>query len=95
MDDRPRGDGEPLQEGVRTRRRRHEFWQREGERPLARNLALIGSLGALIVVPTLVGMFIGRWLDRTLDAGVFWTVSLLFGGLCAGCYMAWKRIDVE
>ena len=30
--------------------------------PLGRNLAMVGVLGWLIVAPTLLGMFIGRWL---------------------------------
>jgi ATP synthase protein I len=86
-------NGHSLAEPVRRRRARHERWRREGERPLGHNLALIGVLGWLVVTPTLLGIFIGRWLDRTAESGIFWTVSLLFLGLCLGCWLAWKRVN--
>jgi ATP synthase protein I len=82
-----------LAEPVRRRRARRERWRREGERPLGHNLAMIGVLGWLVVTPTLIGVFIGRWLDRAADSGIFWTVSLLFAGLCIGCWLAWKRMN--
>jgi ATP synthase protein I len=78
---------------VRRQRARRERWRREGERPLGHNLALIGVLGWLVVTPTLIGIFVGRWLDHTADSGIFWTVSLLFAGLCLGCWLAWKRVN--
>ena len=40
-----------LAEPVRRRRARRERWQREGERPLGHNLAMIGVLGWLVVTP--------------------------------------------
>jgi len=85
-------DGNSLAEPVRRRSARRERWRREGERPLGHNLAMIGVLGWLVVTPTLIGILIGRWLDRVAESGIFWTVSLLFAGLCLGCWLAWKRI---
>jgi ATP synthase protein I len=88
-----RGDHpERLDEAVRQRRGRVEQWQREGERSIGRNLAMIGALGWTIVTPTIIGIFVGRWLDRSLGSGIFWTLGLLFAGLVAGCSMAWKRM---
>jgi ATP synthase protein I len=86
-------DGNSLAEPVRRRSARRERWRREGERPLGHNLAMIGVLGWLVVTPTLIGIFIGRWLDRVAESGIFWTVSLLFAGLCVGCWLAWRRVD--
>ena len=82
-----------LAEPVRRQRARRERWRREGERPLGHNLAMIGVLGWLVVTPTLIGIFIGRWLDRIAESGIFWTVSLLFAGLCLGCWLAWRRVN--
>ncbi|AWK88186.1 AtpZ/AtpI family protein [Azospirillum thermophilum] len=95
--------GRRLAEPVRRHRERRERWLATGERPMARNLALIGALGWLVVTPTLLGLFAGRWLDRSLGGppgggegpGIFWTVSLLFAGLVLGCRMAWDRIHRE
>ena len=86
---------ERLDEAVRLRRRRRERWQREGERSIAQNLALIGTLGWTIVTPILVGIFAGRWLDRTFGSRIFWTLGLLVAGLALGCSLAWKRMHRE
>ena len=86
---------ECLDEAVRLRRGRQERWQREGERSVGRNLAMIGVLGWTIVTPTLIGVFAGRWLDRVFGSRVFWTLGLLVVGLALGCTLAWKRIHRE
>ena len=66
---------EKLGEAVKTRQERRELWAREGERSLGQNLAMIGVLGWTIVLPTLLGLFAGRWLDRTFHMGIFWTLG--------------------
>jgi len=86
---------EPLREAVRTRQERRARWQAEGERSLGRNLAMIGALGWTIVAPTLIGIFVGRWLDRLFGMGIFWTLGLLTAGLALGCSFAWKRMHSE
>jgi ATP synthase protein I len=88
-------EDDTLDEAVRTRRERVARWSREGERSVGRNLAMIGALGWIIVVPTLLGVFAGRWLDRHFASGIFWTLGLLVLGLAAGCWMAWKRMHKE
>ncbi|CAB3817369.1 AtpZ/AtpI family protein [Achromobacter pulmonis] len=86
---------ERLRQAVRTRRERRDRWQREGERSLGQNIAMIGALGWTIVAPTLLGILAGRWLDRICNSGVFWTLGLLVAGLAAGCALAWKRMHSE
>ena len=34
----------------------------------------------MIVVPMLIGVFAGRWLDRPFHSGLFWTAPLLMLG---------------
>jgi ATP synthase protein I len=82
-----------LARSVAQRAARRAFWQTHGERSLARNLAMIGALGWLVITPTLAGVFLGRWLDRRFNAGIFWTGALLVAGLVAGCAVAWRRIQ--
>jgi ATP synthase protein I len=84
-----------LGDAVRLREKRRARWRREGERSIGQNLAMIGVLGWSIVVPTLVGTFTGRWLDRHLGSGIFWTLGLLVAGLAVGCTLAWQRIHRE
>jgi len=83
---------ERLDQAIKLRRARRDRWQREGERSIGQNLAMIGALGWAIVTPTLLGIFIGRWLDRAFGSGIFWTLGLLFAGLVVGCSTAWKRM---
>lgn len=84
-----------LQRAVHLREERRERWQREGERSLWQNISMIGALGWLVVIPTLLGAFIGRWLDGIFDSGVFFSSGLIFVGVCIGCYLAWRRITKE
>ena len=75
---------------VRQHTQRHERAQREGEPSFGRYLAQVGVLGWTIVVPTLLGVFIGRWIDQRLGTGIFWTGPLLTAGLAFGCWVAWR-----
>jgi len=84
---------EKMEQAVRTRQARRDRWRREGERSLGQNLAMIGALGWTIVLPTLAGIFIGRWLDREFSSGIFWTLGLLMAGLAIGCTFAWNRMQ--
>lgn len=77
---------------VAERAARRAHWLAHGERSLAQNLAMIGALGWLVVTPTLAGVFLGRWLDRRLHGGLFWTGALLMSGLVLGCALAWRRV---
>ncbi len=86
---------ERLDEAVRLRRGRWERGQREGERSIGQNLAMIGTLGWTVVTPTLIGIFVGRWLDRTFASAIFWTLGLLVAGLALGCWLGWNRIHHE
>ena len=86
---------ERLDKTVRLRRSRRERWEREGERSIGQNLAMIGALGWTIVTPTVIGIFAGRWLDRSFGSGIFWTLGLLVAGLALGCTFAWERIHRE
>jgi ATP synthase protein I len=85
----------PLDRAVRTRRERRSRGQREARRPIGRDLAIVGAIGWTIVVPTLLGVFGGRWLDRRFHSGIFWTLGLLVAGLALGCSLAWQRLKRE
>jgi ATP synthase protein I len=75
---------------VRQQRQRRQDWLREGEPSMARFVGQIGVLGWIIVAPTLIGLFIGRWLDHRFSTGIFWSAPLLLVGVLIGCWSAWK-----
>jgi len=89
----PSPDDGPLDHAVHKERERKAT--SEPERSVAQNMSMLGALGAAIVLPMLLGIFAGRWLDHRFGTNVFWTLSLLFVGLVAGCAAAWKRISGE
>jgi ATP synthase protein I len=85
----PRHDEDPFVREVRRQAERARvsqrltFWQ---------GLGLIGSVGWLVALPTLLGAFLGRWIDRGAGTGIFWTLSLLIVGLAFGCVGAWRHV---
>lgn len=82
-----------MQDAIRLRQSRRKTWESEGERPLWQNLSMIGALGWLIVIPVLIGVFAGRWLDDRLGTGVTLSGALTFAGAGLGFYLAWRRMN--
>ncbi len=83
-------DDDHMTAAVRKERQRRHEWQREGEPSMARYVGQIGVLGWIIVVPTLVGLFIGRWLDQRFGTGIFFSAPLLGLGVILGGWSAWQ-----
>jgi ATP synthase protein I len=46
-------------------------------------------------VPTLAGLFLGRWLDARLESGIFWSAPFMFAGVCLGGWTAWKWMNTK
>jgi ATP synthase protein I len=80
---------------VRRQRERQQRWLSEGEPSVARFIGQIGVLGWIIVTPTLIGLFIGRWLDHKFGSGIFWSAPLLLLGIVIGCWSAWRWMHVQ
>jgi ATP synthase protein I len=70
--------------------RREEQARTDPEPSLGRRLGQIGVLGWAIVVPLLIGLLLGRWLDRLLGTGVTFSAALLFLGAAIGLWSAWR-----
>jgi ATP synthase protein I len=69
--------------------------RRQGDRGYWRPMALIGVVGWTVVVPMLIGIAIGTWIDHRWPSRFSWTLMLLVAGLGIGCVMAWTRIKRE
>lgn len=63
---------------------------RKGEREKAGLFGMLlygGTLGLLLVIPMVVGAYLGSWLDSLHeDFGTRWTVSLIILGVVAGVW---------
>ena len=84
-----------MHRAVHLREKRRDQWEKEGERPLWKNLSMIGALGWLIVIPALIGVLLGRWLDRTFATGITFSAALIFLGVLLGSYLVWQRMTKE
>lgn len=58
-------------------------------------LGMFGLVGWSIVVPTLLGAFLGVWLDKHFPGKQSWTLTLLLIGLILGCVSAWHWLSRE
>lgn len=55
----------------------------------------MGLVGWSIAVPTLIGIFLGRWIDRVWPGEVSWTRTLLLLGAVVGCVHTWYWVKQE
>ena len=58
-------------------------------------LGMTGLIGWSVVVPTLLGVALGIWLDDRHPGGHSWTLMLLVIGLTIGCLNAWHWLAKE
>jgi len=79
-----------LLRGARRAGARDLRFRSENAPPVAGRLAQIGVLGWMIVIPMLIGVFAGGWMDRRFHTGVFYTGPLLMVGAGVGCWWGWR-----
>ncbi len=87
--------GNEMAEAARRALRRAEENRDNPEPSLGSRLGQIGVLGWTIVVPTLLGLVLGRWLDKQAGSGVFFSAPLLMLGAAAGMWFAWRWMHRE
>ncbi len=52
-------------------------------------LGMFGVVGWSVAIPTLIGVAVGIWIDKSWPSQFSWTLMLLVGGLMVGCMNAW------
>jgi ATP synthase protein I len=82
--------GDRIDEAAKRAAERARRGVQDPEPSLGARLGQIGILGWTIVAPTLIGLFAGRWLDRHLATGIFFSAPLLMLGAALGFWSAWK-----
>jgi ATP synthase protein I len=80
---------------ITTRERRKLRARRQQDQTLWFGLGLLGLVGWSIVVPTLLGLAVGIWIDGRFPSHVSWTLMLMFAGLMLGCLNAWNWVTRE
>lgn len=80
---------------ITNREQRKLRARRQQDQTLWFGLGLLGLVGWSIVVPTLLGLALGVWLDGRFPSHVSWTLMLMFAGLTLGCLNAWNWVTRE
>ena len=83
-------DHDRLARAARSAIERDAEGRADPEPSLGARLGQIGVLGWAIIVPTLLFLFLGRWLDRSFGTGIFFSAPLLMVGAAIGLWSAWR-----
>lgn len=78
--------------GTQERRKLRAMRARSG---IWAGLGMLGVVGWSIGAPTLIGVFLGSWLDKRHPGEHSWTLSLMLAGLTLGCVNAWHWLTRE
>ncbi len=79
-----------MDDAAREAARRAEEAANDPEPSLGRRFGQIGVLGWMIVVPTMIGVIAGGWLDRSLGTGITLTAALTMAGAALGFWLAFR-----
>jgi ATP synthase protein I len=69
--------------------------RREEKRGLWFGLGMFGLIGWSVMIPTLIGVAIGVWIDSRYPGRISWTLTGLIIGILVGCLNAWFWIKRE
>lgn len=69
--------------------------RRQGEWTAWFGLGMFGLVGWSVVIPALIGIAIGLWIDARWPSRFSWTLMLLFIGIATGCLNAWWWVQRE
>lgn len=58
-------------------------------------LGMMGLVGWTVMIPTLIGAALGRWIDKHHPGVHHWTLALLVAGMVIGCVSAWYWVAKE
>lgn len=53
-------------------------------------LSAFGVIGWSVAIPTVGGIFLGRWLNQIAPQDFSWTLALMLAGLVLGIIYAWN-----
>lgn len=72
------------------------YFMEEKDRRLFRLIGVLSTVGITLVVATLIGYYMGYYLDRFFGTSPWLTIIFLFFGIAAGfknLFMAVKRVE--
>ncbi|MCF7985123.1 MAG: AtpZ/AtpI family protein [Thiohalocapsa sp.] len=95
-DDAGKSPQRRFHEEVGHKAERKQRARAEDERTVFFWLGMFGLVGWAVAVPTVAGIALGVWLDRTWPAEqASWTLTFLLIGVLLGCLNAWYWVKRE
>ncbi len=67
----------------------------EKDRGIMFGFGMFGLVGWAVAIPTLIGIALGVWIDKTWPSSYSWTLMGLFIGVVLGCLNAWYWVKRE
>lgn len=89
------GQERNLGEEVGARETRKLRARREADRTVWFGLGMFGMVGWSVAVPTVLGVALGLWIDKTWPGNFSWTIALLLAGTTLGAFNAWYWVARE
>ena len=80
---------------IESKERRKIKARSKKNRAIWMGLGLFGVVGWSVMVPTIIGIIIGLWLDKKFSGQISWTLTFLFLGIVLGCWNAWYWVQKE
>ncbi|MFZ2330143.1 MAG: AtpZ/AtpI family protein [Atribacterota bacterium] len=80
---------------IESKEKRKIRAQSKKNRAIWMGLGLFGVVGWSVMIPTIIGITIGLWLDRKLTGRISWTLTFLILGIALGCWNAWYWVQKE
>lgn len=82
-------------EKIERKEKRRIKGQSRKNRAIWMGFGLFGVVGWSVMIPTIIGIAIGLWADRTWPGPISWTLTFLFLGIILGCWNAWYWVQKE
>lgn len=58
-------------------------------------MGMFGLVGWSVMIPTLLFIALGAWIDKNFESPYSWTLMLLVIGVITGCFNAWYWVKKE
>jgi len=90
-------DSEPenFDREIREKSKRKIQARREKQKGVWFGLGMFGLVGWSVVVPALLLLALGIWIDSRYESRYSWTLMLLVMGITIGCLNAWYWVKQE
>lgn len=84
-----------LNQIIKTKEARKLKERKKSRRGIWYGLGMFGLIGWSVVVPTILGTILGKWLDKRFPGKQSWTLTFLIIGIVIGCMLAWYWLSRE